>query len=392
MVMEYLQGEDIAQLVTRVGALPIQDAVGYVLEACEAIAEAHALGIVHRDLKPANLFLAERPSGRPIVKVLDFGISKAPSGTKEAALTGTAALLGSPAYMSPEQLTAASKVDPRADIWALGVVLFELLTGAVPFNGDTMPELVGVILASAHPAIDRVRPDVPAELSAAIARCLEKKAADRFANVAELARAIAPFGPRRTLQSVERIEHVLGVVGEPYMRTEPAPALPPSTTGPGLGAVPRAEGITFTPTMSHATPARSGAGRFAIPAVVAVVALAGAAVFVVRGQSHATTTTVVAPVAAPSAAPPAPPSATLTPIASADPPATPSDTAPSAAPAPSTAPAATKAFGMQGGGRFGGWPRPTATAQPPTAAPTPTCHIVTYFDSDGTKHFKQECK
>jgi serine/threonine-protein kinase len=400
MVMEYLEGEDIGQLVARVGALPVADVVGYVLEACEAIAEAHSLGIVHRDLKPANLFLARRASGRPVVKVLDFGISKIPSTTKEAGLTQAAALLGSPSYMSPEQLTAAQTVDARSDVWALGIVLYEMLTGALPFTANTMPELVGVILATPPPSVDMARADVPPGLKAAIERCLEKKADKRFANVAELGRAIAPFGTRRAAQSVERIEHVLGIEGEPFMRTEPAP--PMATTGPGLGPTPapRVDGITFTPTTSQATPPRPSAGRFVIPAVLVAAAAAAAIVFVVRGQKHPPDPTPAsAPLAiasAPTAPPAGEPSASalaatpLAPVASADP--QPSAVASAEASVSSSKPA--KPAWMQQGmqGKFGGWPRPSSTAQPTTPPPTaPTCQVVTYYDTDGTKHFKQEC-
>ena len=126
MVMEYLEGGDLAEMLSQRGPLPPQEVVGYVLEACEAIAEAHAMGIVHRDLKPANLFVAKRPSGKPVVKVLDFGISKVPITGKDVALTSAKAVMGSPGYMSPEQMVEASHAGPRSDLWSLGIVLYEL--------------------------------------------------------------------------------------------------------------------------------------------------------------------------------------------------------------------------------------------------------------------------
>ena len=148
LVMEYLDGEDLARILARRGPLPIAETVDYVLEACEAVAEAHALGIVHRDLKPANLFLATRPSGKPLVKVLDFGISKAPASATDAGLTTTSSVVGSPLYMSPEQMTSAKSVDARSDVWSLGVVLYELLTAGHPFPAESVPALVIAVVRS----------------------------------------------------------------------------------------------------------------------------------------------------------------------------------------------------------------------------------------------------
>ncbi|HEX7600540.1 MAG TPA: serine/threonine-protein kinase, partial [Polyangiaceae bacterium] len=140
MVMEFLKGQDLSQMIEARGALPVEEAVDFVLQSLEAIAQAHAQGIVHRDLKPANLFLAERQDGSTLIKVLDFGIAKASNPFGEGgnhSMTSTKAMLGSPLYMSPEQLRSAKNVDQRADVWALGVILYELLTATVPFNGET---------------------------------------------------------------------------------------------------------------------------------------------------------------------------------------------------------------------------------------------------------------
>src|SRR5580693_7216018 len=133
MVMEYLEGEDLQGWLEKQGRLPIERAVDFLLQACEAIAEAHAMGIVHRDLKPANLFCIRRPDGTLSIKVLDFGISKAAGASM--GMTSTQAVMGSPLYMSPEQMGSSKGVDARSDIWALGVILFELVTGRVPFDG-----------------------------------------------------------------------------------------------------------------------------------------------------------------------------------------------------------------------------------------------------------------
>ena len=210
MVMEHLEGRDLSVLIRESGALSPPDAVDAVLQACEALAEAHALGIVHRDLKPANLFLVRRPDGTPSVKVLDFGISKLTSPGSDHSMTKTSAVMGSPLYMSPEQMTASREVDARTDLWAMGVVLYELLTGRVPFSAETLPEICGLILTATPAAIRNFAPDVPEQLQAVVQRCLEKDRARRFCNVSELAHALAPFGSRATSRSVERIARILG--------------------------------------------------------------------------------------------------------------------------------------------------------------------------------------
>ena len=225
MVMEYMEGQDLEQLLRQHGPLPTALAVDYVLQASEAIAEAHALGLVHRDVKPANLFLASQPSKDPIIKVLDFGISKQlPSAEQQQQLTKTSSVIGSPLYMSPEQMTSAKNVDERADLWALGVVLFELLAGKTPFAGDTMPDCVAAILQVPEASLRSYRPDVPPELEAAIRRCLEKDVTRRFQNVAELAMAIAPFGPPHAETAVQRIARVLRL-------TDPSRRAPTAQSG-----------------------------------------------------------------------------------------------------------------------------------------------------------------
>jgi eukaryotic-like serine/threonine-protein kinase len=209
IVMEYLEGIDLSTWLTEHGRMPAEQAVGFVLQACEAIAEAHVLGIVHRDLKPANLFLARRPSGPDIVKVLDFGISKSLLPTSQPQITKTNAIMGSPLYMSPEQMQSSKTLDVRSDIWSLGVVLYELLSGKVPFTGDTMPELVVAVLQVRQEPLRSLCPDLPAGLGAVVDRCLAKDLTDRFANVGELAAELGPFGPPRSDVSVERISQLI---------------------------------------------------------------------------------------------------------------------------------------------------------------------------------------
>jgi serine/threonine-protein kinase len=197
MVLELLDGEDLDQVLEREIRLAPHVAVDYVIQALRGVAQAHAKGIVHRDLKPANLFLARRPDGGTIVKVLDFGISKAATGSAlEMApnqLTSTATMLGSPLYMSPEQLRSSKKVDARADIWAIGVILYELVSGERPFNGDTLGELFSSILETEAPRLSTRVPSTPQGLDAIVARCLQRRPEDRYQSAVELERELAPF-------------------------------------------------------------------------------------------------------------------------------------------------------------------------------------------------------
>jgi len=213
MVMEYLEGHDISDEMAKVGRLPIEDAVDFVLQAIEALAEAHAAGIVHRDLKPANLFIALRADGTRIVKVLDFGISKSLLGgsASELSLTRTSVLIGSPLYMSPEQMRSAKDVDTRTDIWSLGVILYEMLTGRPPYTGDSIPALCASLLNDLPQPMRTLRPDVPLELEDIIRHCLAKNRVDRYGTVSELARALAQFGSVSSQLHVDRASRMLGV-------------------------------------------------------------------------------------------------------------------------------------------------------------------------------------
>jgi serine/threonine-protein kinase len=197
LVMEHLEGADLATTLRERGPLPVSEAVDHVLHACAGIAEAHARGVVHRDLKPSNLFLTRRADGSPLVKVLDFGISKStgPGASQEASLTGPAEMLGSPMYMSPEQVRGSSHVDHRTDVWALGVILFRLLTSKAPFAvGATVSSALAAVLEGEPTPLRDARPDAPAALDGIVRRCLAKSPAERPSSVAELAAALAPFG------------------------------------------------------------------------------------------------------------------------------------------------------------------------------------------------------
>ena len=174
IVMEFLEGHDLhTEIRSKEQRVAIEDAASYIVQAAEGLAEAHSLGIVHRDLKPGNLFLTRGVDGRPLVKVLDFGISKTLDksfGVDGLSLTRTEMLLGSPLYMSPEQMRSSKNVDERSDLWALGVIAFELLTGRVPFEADSILELCFKVAQESAPNAKEVRPDLPDELCAAVAQ------------------------------------------------------------------------------------------------------------------------------------------------------------------------------------------------------------------------------
>ena len=192
MVMELLEGEDLRALLKRDDTpMPVEEAVRYLLEAMHAIGEAHAKGIVHRDLKPSNLFVAERADGDKIIKVLDFGISKLQD--ERLALTKTLDVIGTPFYMAPEQVIAAKYVDERADVWSLGVILYELLTARKPFEAPTMAGMVSLVRRASPTPLREIVAEIPEELERAVLRCLRAERDDRFDDVGELATALAPF-------------------------------------------------------------------------------------------------------------------------------------------------------------------------------------------------------
>jgi serine/threonine protein kinase len=274
MVMEYLDGATLGQIVRGQGAQPIADAVGFVLQACEAVAEAHAAGIVHRDLKPENLFLTRRVDGQPLVKVLDFGIAKDVGADAALSLTRTSTIIGSPLYMPPEQLRSAKAADARSDIWALGAVLFELLTGRVPFTAESFSELCLKVAQDPAPAPSTLTPGVPPQLDAAVLRCLEKDVARRFQNVGEMAEALAPFAPESGREFARRVTSVLaGGSWPPAQRALSASA---------SGAAKAQTGTAWGNTSSEATKRRRR--TWMIGAVGLAVGVAGM-VFVVRPWS-----------------------------------------------------------------------------------------------------------
>jgi serine/threonine-protein kinase len=213
MVMEYLAGFDLCEMLRREGPLTVPAAVEVLLQACEALAEAHARGIIHRDLKPANLFATVRSDGTRLVKVLDFGISKTVdfggSGSAQN-LTHSGMVMGSPGYMSPEQVRNAKGVDARTDIWALGVILYELLTGVTPFGGDSLGDIIAKIVSQDPPPIWQLRRDLPPDLVATIGYCLARDPNARVQTIADLATRLAPFAVGDAVLSVRRVHALAG--------------------------------------------------------------------------------------------------------------------------------------------------------------------------------------
>ena len=201
MVMEHLVGTDLGRLRRARGTFPPSDAVDAILQAGEAIAEAHTLGIVHRDLKPSNLFVVARPDRSLSVKVLDFGLSKI-THDRGGRLTATGVVAGSPQYMAPEQMQSLKDVDHRADIWSIGVILYYLMAGRRPYEGKTIPVIWAGILGGPPPALRSIAPSVPPALEAIVSRCLERDPSRRVQSLAELAPALAPFGSERGRASV----------------------------------------------------------------------------------------------------------------------------------------------------------------------------------------------
>jgi hypothetical protein len=229
MVMELLEGVDLGALIDLVGQLPIETAADYVVQACRAVTTAHKSGIVHRDLKPSNLFVGKRSDGADLIKVLDFGISKAVAtdGKLEASLTTTRTVVGSPYYMSPEQVRDAKRVDARTDVWSLGMILYELLSGRPAFEADTLPAICAAIAADVPTPIRELRPDVPVELGDAIMRCLEKNLALRVQSVDELMTLLDPFVPRTGSMTPSLVDAALAERGAGRRVSQEAPTMSP---------------------------------------------------------------------------------------------------------------------------------------------------------------------
>ncbi|MBW2526705.1 MAG: protein kinase, partial [Deltaproteobacteria bacterium] len=239
MVMEYLQGEDLAFLVDSGRRFAIEEAIDLIVQAAEALAQAHKVGIVHRDVKPANLFLVERGEEPAVVKVLDFGISKVMDDgdfAEQAALTKTTAVLGSGLYMSPEQMRSAKNVDRRTDVYALGVCLFELLTHTLPYTADSFAELCVKVSTEPPEPLRKYRPDVSEELAQVIAKAYTAKPDDRYQSIAEFAEALAPYSMPTSQATIDHIAIIGDRPTSPSMSVPPPAA--PSDSGQQLRLAP----------------------------------------------------------------------------------------------------------------------------------------------------------
>jgi eukaryotic-like serine/threonine-protein kinase len=232
IVMEYLEGTDLKTLATQRGALPVREAVNYMLQACEAVGEAHEMGIVHRDLKPANLFLTKGVGGAPCVKVLDFGIAKlSPDGSPGAdiEITNTQVILGSPLYMSPEQMQSLRRADARSDIWSLGIILYKLVSGSLPFRGESVASIFAAVLSSTPSPPSTYNAALPASLDAVILRCLEKDPARRFQSITELISALLPFGVDAVPSSTPSLPETYLSITATKLSAQPGVPIAPSS-------------------------------------------------------------------------------------------------------------------------------------------------------------------
>jgi serine/threonine-protein kinase len=373
MVMEYLDGQDLRSVLERAGVLPMTEAVDYLIQACEAIAEAHSYGIVHRDLKPANLFLTRRANGTPQVKVLDFGISKMATGGIDN-LTKTTAAMGSALYMSPEQMQATRGVDHRTDIYALGISLYELLAGKQPFVADTLPQLCAEVFTGQPTAIRTLRPDLPEAFALVLEKAYARDRAQRYQSVGEFVIALSPFALPRTATVIESVARLAGLElptpGAPPPAYVPTPGgtqmMPsaPGVQGPLATSSPSSPGFrassagldaglqqSANPVVSAVpAPARaSSKGPIIAAAVVGALCVLGGTAFLATRGGGAAKAAAGAQTAAPTAPPPA-----------ADKPTADKPTADRPADAPATASAEPSADASA---------VPTTTAAAPTAAP-----------------------
>ncbi len=383
IIMEFLEGNDLNQVLRHHGPQQPQVVCDLMLQACEGIAEAHALGIVHRDIKPSNFFITRRIDGTMLLKILDFGISKSPNKLNLSELTGTQTIIGTPTYMAPEQMKSGKETGPRSDIWSMGVVMYQLLNGRPPFHGDSYAELV-LKVNSEPPAPMHVT--LPAGFGEVILRCLEKDPRFRIQNVAELARMLAPYAtdPLAGAQSAARTARILqqrsGMTGQQGLAiaaggglTTPVPQAPaqftPRSWPPTGSSVSQGAGQMTVRT-------RSNRG-WIIAGVASIVIIAGASGYIVSSVINHDTK-----VAASETSPPPPaedtagaaPAPEVTPASKAALPAVPTPT-PTVA-APTTSPDVGATAGSGSGSAAPVRP-PTVAAPTPPIATTPTTPAVT---------------
>jgi eukaryotic-like serine/threonine-protein kinase len=329
LVMELLAGQDLGTLLKTNGALPVTVAAEVIMQACIALGEAHAVGVIHRDIKPGNLFWTQRPDGSALIKVLDFGVAKAPEELNMS-LTQTQNVIGSPGYMSPEQLKSSKSVDPRSDIWSLGIVLYELVSAKKPFEAQSITELALKVAMDPAPAMSA---GIPPSFESVILRCLEKDPQRRYRDVADLAAALAPFvGPTRGPELAYAVTRVLRGAHQPFIAAPPPPGANTPTTLRGASGVMPPSGISTK--RSWRLPAVMGAGA-AVGIVLALVMLMSGNKKPVAASAPGETRTMELAPAKPMEVAPAPALApAVAPVAA---------PAPTPAPAPPTTTAATPA-------------------------------------------------
>jgi serine/threonine-protein kinase len=409
IVMEYLEGNDLAHWLQTRGALPMQQAVDFVLQVCDALANAHSVGIVHRDLKPANLFCVQRSDGELSIKVLDFGISKITTpGAPGHDMTRTTTLMGSPRYMSPEQMHMTKNVDARTDIWSLGVILFELLTGRPPFDAEAVTQLAIRIVNEPAPPLRSLRADAPAALEQVIATCLEKDRGRRYQTVGDLAVALLEFGSKHARRSVESVLGTLrkaGISGA-VLPSQYPPARPAPLSGPTLPVSSGSSGqlMVTAPDTSASwgnTGGRTSSSGKVVMAIAVAVVLGVSAVAGVVVVSRLRPATSIKPVAT-NLPPPIEPPAVSPDLTAAAETSTPTVLAPE--PTATSSATSTSPFGKPGfppfrpvAGVRGALP-PTAATPPPTAATAtpppaarPNCNPPYVIDAAGNHQYKPEC-
>ncbi len=333
IVMEFLDGLDLRSWIETHGLPSVEVAVGWMIEACAGLAVAHANGIVHRDVKPENLFIAHEIGGREQLKLLDFGVSRAALAYNPTKVGsgqhGAMRLNGTPSYMAPEQVTSSRAADPRMDVWAVGVLLFELLAGETPFPGTTPEEICLAILENRRSDLRKLRPELPEDLVRTIDFCLAPKPEGRLSSVADIAVALSPFARPSDAISVDRTVTLLRTAGltvatvpperrshgtplPPAVSATPASApappalvltsLPPS--GPPSGAAPVSAPPTSPPSVVDPLPTaplpNTSRKGYAVAALLLLLAIGGAVLFL---RSPPTGSAAAQPSSAPAPAP-----------------------------------------------------------------------------------------